>query len=82
MMSTALDYSKPSWQVYLVDGYYGGSAVITKLAHCIADGIALMHVLLDMADTDADAPWPVATEESEDRVPIWTRSLVAGDVRR
>jgi WS/DGAT/MGAT family acyltransferase len=55
LMSTPLDRSKPPWQFHLVEGYDGGSAIIARLHHCIADGIALVGVLLSMTDDAADA---------------------------
>ncbi|MCP5425909.1 MAG: wax ester/triacylglycerol synthase family O-acyltransferase [Gammaproteobacteria bacterium] len=48
LMSTPLDPSKPLWQYYLVEDYQGGSALIGRIHHCYADGIALIHVLLSM----------------------------------
>ena len=50
LMATPLDRSKPLWHTYLVDGYKGGSAVITRMHHAIADGIALARVLLSLTD--------------------------------
>lgn len=50
LVSTPLDYSKPLWQVHLVDGAAGGSAVVVRLHHCIADGVSLVRLLLDLAD--------------------------------
>jgi diacylglycerol O-acyltransferase / wax synthase len=51
LMSTPLDMSKPLWQIHLVEGYRGGSAFLARLHHCIADGIALIQVLLSLTDT-------------------------------
>jgi diacylglycerol O-acyltransferase len=53
LMSTPLDFSKPLWQVHLVD-YGSGSAVVARIHHCIADGIALIQVLLSLTDTSAE----------------------------
>ncbi len=50
LMSTPLDFSKPLWQIHIVDGYEEGGAVIVRLHHAIADGIALVGVLLAMTD--------------------------------
>jgi len=58
LVSTPLDFSKPLWQFHLLENFNGGSVLVTRLHHAIADGIALMHVLLSLADEDADAPWP------------------------
>jgi diacylglycerol O-acyltransferase / wax synthase len=50
VMSTPLHHSRPLWQAYLVDGFEGGSAIVTRIHHCLADGIALMRVLMTLAD--------------------------------
>jgi diacylglycerol O-acyltransferase len=50
-----LDRSKPLWDWYLVDGFGAGMAMIVRIHHCIADGIALSRVLLSLTDTHADA---------------------------
>ncbi len=50
LMSTPIDFSKPPWQFHLIEEYDGGSALIGRLHHSIGDGIALIHVLLAMAD--------------------------------
>lgn len=52
MASTPLDKSKPLWQFDLVEKYGGGSALITRIHHCYADGIALVQVLLSMTDAE------------------------------
>lgn len=49
-MSTPLDFSKPLWQFHLVDGYGAGCAIMARLHHAIADGIALVRVLLSLTD--------------------------------
>jgi WS/DGAT/MGAT family acyltransferase len=54
LMSTPLDPNKPLWQFHLVDNYSGRSAVIIRIHHCYADGIALMKVMLSLtAETPA-----------------------------
>lgn len=58
LMTMALDQSKPLWDIHLIENYKTGCALFFRLHHCIADGIALMHVLHSTADTIADAPWP------------------------
>ncbi|NBC16806.1 MAG: wax ester/triacylglycerol synthase family O-acyltransferase [Bacteroidetes bacterium] len=50
LMSTPLDFSKPLWQMHLVENYNGGSVVIVRMHHCIGDGIALIHVMISLAD--------------------------------
>ena len=52
LASTPLDQTKPLWQFHLVDKFDGGSALIMRIHHCYADGIALVQVLLSMTDSD------------------------------
>ena len=61
LMATPLDPSKPMWQFHLVEGYEGGSAVVVRIHHCYADGIALIQVMLSMTDADREGrvPGPV-----------------------
>jgi diacylglycerol O-acyltransferase len=47
-----LDPARPMWQVHLVEDYLGGSAWVMRIHHCYADGIAMTHVLLSMAEQD------------------------------
>ena len=52
LASSPLDHSKPLWQFHLVERYQGGSALICRVHHCYADGLALVQVLLTLTDTD------------------------------
>ncbi|HTS23344.1 MAG TPA: wax ester/triacylglycerol synthase family O-acyltransferase [Casimicrobiaceae bacterium] len=49
LVSKPLDPDRPLWRFYLAD-YRGGSALIVRIHHCYADGIALIQVLLSMTD--------------------------------
>ncbi len=60
LASTPLDFSKPLWQYHLIDNYGSGCVLVSRLHHCIADGIALMGVLLSMTD---DEPQPERVDE-------------------
>ena len=51
LMATPLDHSKPLWDVYLIDGVGSGCALLTRIHHCVADGIALARVMLTLTDT-------------------------------
>jgi diacylglycerol O-acyltransferase / wax synthase len=55
LMSTPLDRTKPLWQMYLVDGYRGGAALVCRIHHAVADGIALTRVMMLLTDSSADA---------------------------
>ena len=50
LLGTPLDFSKPLWQIHLVE-HATGSAVVSRVHHAIADGIALIQVLLSLTDT-------------------------------
>jgi diacylglycerol O-acyltransferase / wax synthase len=63
LMSTPLDFSKPLWHFHLIEGYGSGCAVLARLHHCIADGIALAQVLLALTDTQPEPPQPEVERE-------------------
>jgi diacylglycerol O-acyltransferase len=50
-----LDRRKPLWDMYLIEGFGAGMAILSRIHHCIADGIALSRVLLSLTDTRPDA---------------------------
>lgn len=50
LMSTPLDYRRPLWEYVYVDGYEDGTVLVARFHHCIADGIALVDLLLHMDD--------------------------------
>ena len=58
LMSTALDRARPLWQVHLVEDYAGGSAIIVRIHHSVADGIALVRLLMALTDHTATAEAP------------------------
>lgn len=55
LASSPLDPTKPLWQFHLVERYQGGSAVVARIHHCYADGIALVQVLLSLTDTTRES---------------------------
>ncbi len=72
LMSVPLDRDKPLWEMELVEDYLGGSALIVRLHHCIADGMALLQVLLSLTDEYFDpARFPTTAD----------RGLLSGVVR-
>ncbi|MBI4986883.1 MAG: wax ester/triacylglycerol synthase family O-acyltransferase [Rhodocyclales bacterium] len=58
LAATPLDPARPLWQMHFVENYNGGSALVARIHHCIADGIALIGVLMSLTDTAPDAPAP------------------------
>ena len=55
LASTPLDQSRPLWQFHVVENYVGGPVLITRIHHCIADGIALVQVFLSLTDPTAES---------------------------
>ena len=55
LASSPLDASKPLWQFHLIERYDGGSALVARIHHSYADGIALVQVLLSLTDTTRTA---------------------------
>ena len=45
-----LDHAHPLWCFELVEDHEGGSALIARIHHCIADGIALISVMMSLVD--------------------------------
>ena len=73
--TTPLDPAHPMWQFSLIDRYDGGSAVVIRIHHSYADGIALVRVMLSMTDAARDgppampfAPRPRKREDGDDDV--------------
>jgi diacylglycerol O-acyltransferase len=55
ILSKLMDRSRPLWDFTLIDGLKGNrSAIVTRIHHCLADGIAgigIMNVLMDASPT-------------------------------
>lgn len=58
VMSRPLDRDKPLWELYLVETGGEGNAIVMSIHHALADGFALLFVLLWLADepTEIDLP--------------------------
>jgi WS/DGAT/MGAT family acyltransferase len=55
LITPPLDPTRPLWHAYLIEGYGAGCAILYRIHHCIADGIALARVMLTLTDTDQEA---------------------------
>jgi WS/DGAT/MGAT family acyltransferase len=75
--SIPLDHAHPLWRVHLMQGYDGGSALVQRYHHSMADGVRLVQVMLGLLD-------PVDGEHAElaatvgGRGPVKTLPGVAG----
>ena len=76
LMSDPLDRSKPLWQMQLIEDYRGGSALIARLHHCIGDGMALLQVLLSLADEYFDPSRFPSTENQPHLLPGVVRGAI------
>lgn len=74
LASQALDPAQPLWQMHLVENFRAtpgarpAHALIVRIHHCIADGIALIGLLLSLTTEQPDdelPPLPVAAEASD-----------------
>jgi len=72
LAATPLDASRPLWQFHLIDDYRepgeaeGGSALIARIHHCIADGIALISVMMSIVDGGLPPPERAPRHEAAD----------------
>lgn len=75
LMDKIFDPDHPLWRIYYVDNFvrepqgehrlfqekeHEGAALIIRVHHCIADGIALLRVLLSLADEPPEIRFPTA----------------------
>jgi WS/DGAT/MGAT family acyltransferase len=67
LMSRPLPRSQPLWDIFVFEDIQGGSALLVRLHHSIADGIALMKVLLTLAGpiNDKETPFPLERADAE-----------------
>lgn len=75
MASEPLDFTKPLWQFHVIENYQGGSAFVTRIHHCYADGIALISVMMSLTGESVEAslsrPKPSA-KRPKDEMDFWT----------
>jgi WS/DGAT/MGAT family acyltransferase len=75
-----LDFKHPLWQLTLVDNYPAGSVIITRVHHCIADGISLMQILLQMTHTSTVESGNPANPDSAGRNKVSVETSKTGAV--
>ncbi|OBI55607.1 wax ester/triacylglycerol synthase family O-acyltransferase [Mycobacterium sp. E796] len=70
VMERRLDRERPLWECYLIEGLSDDRwAVLTKVHHCIADGIATTQMLARFSDDAADRGGTFATDIRAAREP-------------
>lgn len=80
LMSQPLDRARPLWEFRVFPQAHTGvagesAAMLVRLHHAIGDGISLMRVMLELADRNPDAPWPMPQEPAaRATLPLWERA--------
>jgi diacylglycerol O-acyltransferase / wax synthase len=75
-----LDTAKPLWEMWLVDGLKDGRwAIISKVHHCMVDGIAGMDMATVLLDSNSDPEPPAAVAPwTPQPSPSTVRMVVSG----
>ncbi|MCX6397922.1 MAG: wax ester/triacylglycerol synthase family O-acyltransferase [Propionibacteriales bacterium] len=60
LIGVPLPWNRPLWDLYLIDNLGPGSALVFRMHHCIADGIALARLLLSLTDDPDTDPVDLA----------------------
>jgi WS/DGAT/MGAT family acyltransferase len=87
LASSPLPPGKPLWEFHLAENYSEGPALIVRLHHCYANGIALMRDMLSMTDASpAGARHVPQRHEEHEHGPIWqllepVSEVVSGAIR-
>jgi len=70
LFAPKLDRGKPLWELYIVEGLEGDrSALVSKVHHCLVDGVSGVELFMIIMDVSADMP-PVEPRALEERPPI------------
>lgn len=70
LFADKLDRTKPLWEMYLVRGLEGDrSALISKVHHCLVDGVSGIELLMIVLDVSAE-PAPTQKQELPERPQI------------
>jgi diacylglycerol O-acyltransferase / wax synthase len=63
VMSQNLDRAKPLWEIWMVEGLDDGRwALVSKVHHCMVDGVASTDLMAVMFDASRDSQLPVVAE--------------------
>lgn len=61
IVSVGLDRARPAWQLWYVDGLAGGRiALVLKIHHAVADGLASVRLMEAIFSSDPGEPLPAA----------------------
>ena len=75
LFAGALDRSKPLWELYMVEGLEGPrTAIVSRVHHCLVDGVSGIDLLMVMLDVSANPPPPVPPAHPYEPKPIPSRT--------
>jgi len=77
LASAPLPAGRPLWQFHLVENFGSGSALVMRIHHCYADGIALVRVLLSMTGATAAESMAAPAPQDEPRSAQVEQDLLA-----
>lgn len=80
IISTGLDRGRPAWQLWYVDGLADGRiALVLKIHHAVADGLASLRLLESIFSDDPAEPLPTPgrtlVDEQRPNTAAWLRTL-------
>jgi diacylglycerol O-acyltransferase / wax synthase len=83
VMSQQLDRGKPLWEMWIIEGLSEERwAVITKVHHCMVDGIAGTDLLAVILDTEREPELPTPDDWSPERQPLGVELALQALARR
>jgi len=70
VMSQKLDRSKPLWEIWVAEGLHDGRwALISKIHHCMVDGVAATDLMSVLLDSEREPAPPVPDAWQPERQP-------------
>ena len=76
ILTQVLDRRKPLWDIYVIDGLeHGRGAILARVHHALADGIAGASLMKIMLDADSHAPVAVRKPRYRPRPPEENHSV-------
>ena len=83
ILSERLDRAKPLWEMWIVEGLEGGRfALVTKVHHCMVDGVAGMNLITLLMSRNPEEPPGAAPVWSPQPEPTPFELLVGESARR
>jgi diacylglycerol O-acyltransferase / wax synthase len=83
VMSQQLDRGKPLWEMWIIEGLSEGRwGVITKLHHCMVDGVSGTELVTVILDSERDPKLPAPDDWHPERQPLGAELAVQALARR